>query len=50
MAYNRTLIPQYVRCLLWVKSGHVQCETPCPLYPQERTLTTNSIALEELID
>jgi len=21
-------------CPLWVKSGHLQCQTPCPLYPQ----------------
>src|SRR5262245_43188556 len=22
------------RCPLWVKSGHVRCNRPCPLYPQ----------------
>src|SRR5262245_40434097 len=24
-------------CLLWVKSGHVQRTSSCPLYPQKRT-------------
>ena len=27
-----------LRCPLWVKSGHVQCKRPCPLYPRKRTL------------
>src|SRR5262245_65974418 len=22
-------------CPLWVKSGHLQCKTPCPLYPSK---------------
>jgi len=26
------------RCPLWVKSGHMRCNKPCPLYPQYRTL------------
>ena len=21
------------QCPLWVKSGHMRCNTPCPLYP-----------------
>ena len=25
-------------CPLWVISGHLQCKTACPLYPQKRTL------------
>jgi hypothetical protein len=25
------------RCPLWVKTRHLQCTNPCPLYPQERT-------------
>ena len=25
------------QCPLWVKSRHVQCKRPCPLYPQKRT-------------
>jgi hypothetical protein len=25
-----------VRCPLWVKSGHLHCNRPCPLYPQKR--------------
>ena len=24
-------------CPLWVISGHLQCKTTCPLYPQKRT-------------
>src|SRR5512139_2781886 len=24
------------QCPLWVKSGHLQCTSPCPLYPQKR--------------
>src|SRR5262245_60807057 len=24
-------------CPLWVKSRHVHCDRPCPLYPQKRT-------------
>src|SRR5262245_20005119 len=23
-------------CPLWVISGHMQCKTPCPLYPRKR--------------
>jgi|KBSMisStandDraft_5_1062788.scaffolds.fasta_scaffold01713_8 hypothetical protein len=26
-----------VRCPLWVKSGHVQCNRRCPLYSQKQT-------------
>jgi len=26
-----------VECPLWVKSRHIQCTTPCPLYPRKRT-------------
>jgi flavorubredoxin len=26
-----------MRCPLCVKSGHMQCKTPCPLYPRKRT-------------
>src|SRR5262245_59717806 len=26
-----------VSCPLWVISGHMQCKTACPLYPQKRT-------------
>ena len=25
------------QCPLWVKSGHLQCKTSCPLYPRKRT-------------
>src|SRR5262249_8963092 len=25
-----------VQCPLWVKSRHVQCTSPCPLYPRKR--------------
>ena len=25
------------RCPLWVKSGHMQCKSTCPLYPRKRT-------------
>ena len=28
------LAPLKRECPLWVKSGHVQCSDPCPLYPQ----------------
>jgi hypothetical protein len=37
MAHNRVLIPQYAQCPLWVKSRHLQCINPCPLYSQKRT-------------
>jgi len=26
-----------LRCPLWVRSRHVRCTRPCPLYPQKRT-------------
>jgi hypothetical protein len=26
--------PSQIECPLWVKSGHLQCINPCPLYPQ----------------
>ena len=32
-------LPQWVTVLrfpLWVKSGHVQCNSRCPLYPRKR--------------
>ena len=28
---------QRSQCPLWVKSRHVQCKTPCPLYPRKQT-------------
>ena len=34
---NDTLMPSAHTCPLWVKSGHLQCKTACPLYPQKRT-------------
>ena len=30
-----------IRCPLWVRSRHLQWKTPCPLYPQKRTFTSN---------
>src|SRR5262245_51728011 len=32
-----TLIQEGGRCPLWVKSRHVQCKRPCPLYPRKQT-------------
>jgi len=29
------------RCPLWVRSGHLQCKTAYPLYPQERTFAVH---------
>jgi hypothetical protein len=26
------------RCRRWVISGHLHCNSPCPLYPRKRTL------------
>src|SRR5262249_49285425 len=35
---TRKLILLTGQCPLWVKSGHVHCTSPCPLYPRKRTL------------
>src|SRR4029079_6097550 len=32
--YTSTLQPQ---CPLWVRSGHLQCDTACPLCPRKQT-------------
>ena len=37
------------RCPLWVKSRHVQCNRPCPLYPRKRTLPAGSCQKGDLI-
>jgi Uncharacterised protein family UPF0547 len=29
---------QRLTCPLWVKSGHLQCKSACPLYPRKQTL------------
>src|SRR5262249_139178 len=34
---NKVLPNNGAECPLWVKSGHVQCKTACPLYPRKRT-------------
>src|SRR4029077_4801714 len=44
MARNRAPGPQQAQCPLWVMSGHVQCKTPCPVYPRKRTFAIHSIA------
>ena len=31
------------RCPLWVISGHLQCKTACPLYPQKRTCAVHYV-------
>jgi hypothetical protein len=30
------------RCPLWVISGHLHCNRPCPLYPRKQTLSSPS--------
>jgi hypothetical protein len=34
---ERAPISQQLQCPLWVKSRHVQCINPCPLYPRKPT-------------
>src|SRR5262249_47344716 len=37
-----TLAQEEGRCPLWVKSRHMQRNTPCPLYPRKRTCAVHS--------
>ena len=32
-------------CLLWVRNRHMQCNRPCPPYPQKRTLARRRLNL-----
>src|SRR5215471_3411028 len=34
-----TMVP----CPLWVKSGHVRCNRPCPLYSRKRTYAVQEL-------
>jgi hypothetical protein len=34
---QRTPLKRHGQCPLWVKSRHLQCINPCPLYPRKRT-------------
>jgi len=37
MVHSQPRGPDQARCPLWVISGHLQCNSPCPLYPRKRT-------------
>src|SRR5262249_26900921 len=38
---HATIYPEWGNgCPLWVKSGHVQCKKPCPLYPRKQASET----------
>src|SRR5262245_58662498 len=42
LPYWKGLVERPGRCPLWVISGHLHCNRPCPLYPHKRTFAVQT--------